>query len=268
MTPERTDRWLKRIWLVNGIVLLALPVVGLAAAAFTMLGNWRGDRAVAVAATAPDEGAATADRVRAVRFDVPVDVRGTATRLVLVRNGASYLAGSDDYPSSGSGKSQREGPIVNVAFLPADGAAGRLLLDRPAYLSDVSWPGEPYDRADSLQTWISYEVALEDTNGDGSLDDEDRKELYVSDLEGHALRRVLPAGWRLEDYESLGDGRTLVVTALAAPKPGEQWDERRALERAFRYDVPAGRIESFAALDSLVVEAGRLLGGAPAAARR
>lgn len=257
------DRWLKRIWLVNGVALLGLLLFGLGAALFAVIGDWRGDKAIAVAAPAPDGGPREdAGRVRAVRFDVPEEMRGTKTRIVFVRNGTA------DLPESGSGSFERnqysggqsDGPIVNLIFLPADGSPGHLLFDRPAWVKDVSYPGKDYGHADSLQTWITYEAALEDSNRDGQLDQEDELQLFVSDLEGRGLKPVLPAGWRFKEYESLHDSRALAITAIEAPHPGKDYDERRAAERAFLYDVPSGRLQSFAALDSLVAHAGKLLG--------
>ena len=90
----------------------------------------------------------------------------------------------------------------------------------------------------------------------------------VSDLDGNNLKPVLPTGWRLKDYTSRNDRRTLVITAFASPKAGEKFDERRALERAFLYDVQSGKLEPFAALDSLVARAGRVLVKAPPSARQ
>ena len=270
MSTPNGDRWLKRVWLVNGVVLLAAVVIGLGAAVVAGVSEWHGDKAVAVAAPSPEQGPNDGNAAgRAVRFDAPEPVRGSNTRLVLLHNGADYLP-----ESAGIGSARKqynfysEGPIVNVVFLPTGIGPGHLLFDRPAYLRQVSYPGETDGRADSLQTWISYEVVLIDTNGDGKLDDDDERQLMVSDLDGNNLKPVLPAGWRLKDYSPLKDRRTLVITGFASPKVGEKFDERRALERAFLYDVRCGKLESFAALDSLVARAGRVLVKAPASARQ
>lgn len=260
MSVSDGDRWLKRIWLVNGVALLLLLLGGLVVAGVSLLGDWRGEKAVAVAAPSeePVEGG---DRARAVRFDVPEDIRGTTTRIVLVRNGADYLpAGSYDLARKVSDGGPGEGPLVNVAFLPANGAAGHLLFGQPAFLTEVAYPGVEYGRADSLQTWITYEAVLTDSNGDGKLNGDDNHELMVTDLDGNNLRRILPARLQLKSYRTLKDHRTILVTALERPaSPDGKFDEHRAPERAFVYDVAAGQLQSIAPLDSLMAQAGRVM---------
>ena len=259
-----SDRLLKRVWLVNGLALLALLLISVGVAVVSFVSDWRGrDDAAVLASARPGETEASA-RIRAVRFDVPARIRGTDTRLVLVRNGAGFLP--EDVAAIGS-RSQYDassapqgGPIANVIFLPANGASGRLVFDRPAYIVAVSYPGAAYG-ADSMQTWITYDVALEDTNGNGRLDENDRRELFVSDLEGAGLRAVLPPALRLQGYESMGDARTLVVTALEAPARDQRdWDERTAVQHAFTYEVATRTLRPLSALDSLAVRAGRILG--------
>ena len=268
MSQHDPDRLLKRVWLVNGFLVLALLVLGGGAILVALVSEWRGESRAAVAA--PAAGTAARDaQPRAVRFDAPLRVRGTETRIVLVRNGAGYqttpMAPVGGFAASKSYASREDGPLVNVIFLPPGNAPGRLLFDRRAFIKEVSYPGESYGRADSLQTWISYEVALDDTDGNGQLDDEDLTALFVSDLDGKNLRRVLPAGWQLRAHQPLGDGHTIVVTALQAPAGADarDWKEHEAPERAFLYDVPSGQLRPFAALDSLAAQAGALLGGKP-----
>lgn len=51
---------------------------------------------------------------------------------------------------SGSGFYDADGPVVNLPFLPGTGA-GRVLLDKPAYVSLFDYPSS---KEDSLQRWI------------------------------------------------------------------------------------------------------------------
>jgi hypothetical protein len=245
------DRVLRWVWLINGVLLLGMLVLGVVVVA----GAWvtdlvTRDPGVAVAPRGPPGE----ERPRAVRYELPSAIRGTESRIVLIRHGRGFgsPASSGDRYFSGD-----ESPIVNVAFL--DGSGGRLLLDRPAYLAAVSWPGEG-DRSsrmvkDSLLQQIVYEMALEDGDGDGKLDHRDRPSLYVSDLDGRNLRRVLPAGMVLREWEPLADG-SLLVTALEAPAAAADADEMP--QRSFLVGGD-GRARPHAALDSVAAAAGRIL---------
>ena len=256
-----SDRLLERVWLVNGVILLAALVIAAGFAVVNTVTDWHGNKEVAVAAPTPERIVDPSMGIRAVRFDIPVSVRGSDTRLVLVHNGVDFLPQSAASRVSKAGYVGygQEGPTANVVFLPPGDAPGRLLFDRPAYIKEVSYPGNESGHADSLQRWISYEVVLEDSNGDGKLDDDDERQLMVSNLEGTHLVRVLPARWRLKDYSVRDDHRTMVITAFELPKSGERFEDRRAAERAFVYDVATAKLAPLAALDSVVERAGRIL---------
>lgn len=254
------DRWLKRLWMVNGVLLLVLVILGTGSLLISWLsGTFTGKDAV----IPPDTTADTAVRPRAVRFSPPRHIWGTTTRIVVVRYGreqqgaefsaGAALSGAEFY--SYSGRRDQNGPVVNLLFLDGTGP-GRVLLDRPAY---VSWFDYPRDSSDSQVRWITYHIAFEDTNGDGRLDADDRDALYVSDLDGRNLRPVLPPGMRLLDEDPVGDGRHLIVTALEVPKDWRGSDDE-LLQRAFLYDVRTGVTTPHLALDSLALKAARVLG--------
>ncbi|MFL5540949.1 MAG: hypothetical protein ACJ8J0_18295 [Longimicrobiaceae bacterium] len=244
----RVDRVLRWVWLINGVLLLALLVFAGGFVAIGALANLDGG------SPAPSHKAST-DSVRAaeaggpIRYDTPMPVRGSATRIVLIRRGTGYAYSSTASSTSAGG----EGAVVNVAFLDASGA--RLLLDRPGFIRRVRFPGrEPEVAGDSALRWIVYEMALEDSNADRTVDDRDRRSLYVTDLDGRGLRRVLPQGFELREWEGEPDG-SLVVTGLElAPAPGG-----RMRQRAFVLD-PAGAVRPYAALDSVAAQAGRIVG--------
>jgi hypothetical protein len=145
--------------------------------------------------------------------------------------------------------------MVNLIFLSGT-EPGHVLLDKPAY---VDWFDYPTTKADSLQRWIVYRIALDDTNNDGRLDSGDQVDLYVSNLGGSNLRRVLPPGMRFLNQDAVGDGRHLIVTALQVPNDWRGSDDGLR-ERAFLYDVQTGATTPHAALDSLVQRAARVLG--------
>ena len=243
------DRWLKRLWLVNGVLLLLLTLLGTGALVVTWLSGAFGGKNT-VLAPAPAGGAAA--KPRAVRYSPPRPIWGSKTRVVVVRYGKGQQGAGMGFASYEY--READGPVVNLLFLTGT-APGRVLLDKPAYVGDFDYPSS---KDDSLQHWLTYQIAFEDTNGDGRLDSDDRVDLYVSDLDGSNLRRVLPFGMRLVDHHAVGDGRHLVVTALQVPKDWRGSDDE-LLQRAFLYDVPTGTTAPYAALDSLVRDAARVL---------
>ncbi len=245
--------------MVNGVLLLGLLILGAGALLVSWLSGALGTKNAVIA---PDTTRGGPIKPRAVRSSAPREIWGTKTRLVVVGYGngqqGAGLSGSDmhlrEY-SSYDGGSDGSGPRVNVIFLTGT-EAGRVLLDRPAY---IGWLNYPSTKADSLERWITYRIAFDDTNKDGRLDSDDRQDLYVSNVDGSNLRRVLSPGMRLLDEDPVGDGRHLIVTALQVPN---DWrgpeDELR--ERAFLYDVQTGATTPYVGLDSLVQRAARVLG--------
>jgi hypothetical protein len=254
------DRWLKRLWMVNGVLLLALLILGTGALLVSWLsGAFSRNNAVIAADTTRGAPA----KPRAVRFSPPREIWGTKTRVVIVRygkgqQGAGFGSGSDmssrEYYSL-DGDRGSAGPVVNLIFLSGT-EPGHVLLDKPAY---VDWFDSPTAKSDSLQRWIAYHIAFDDTNKDGRLDSDDRVDLYLSDLDGTHLRRVLPPGMRLLHQDPVGDGRHLIVTALQVPNDWRGSDDELR-ERAFLYDVQTGATTPHVGLDSLVQRAARVLG--------
>lgn len=265
MNSRDPDRLLKRLWLVIGFLTLPLFVLGLFEIGSEFMRDLRGGDEFVVAAPTNEP---VADGLnRAVRFDVPEAIRGVDAQLIVVRHGTAYEAPA--MLSGGAASLERaqftslryfsSAPIVNVMVVPTAGA-GRLVFDRPAFIHFVGFPGDGDSRSDSLQTWISYEVALDDTNEDGQLDTGDAITLYVSDLHGLNVRRVLPEGWSLRSQRTLSDRRTILMTALQRPtESSREWKPEEAPQRAFLYDVATNARRPFASVDSLASRAGAIL---------
>ena len=237
------DRAFKLTWLGIGALVLLFLVIGLVMAVSQATRN----------AGAADEAerVASGERPQAeepitVRYGMPDSIRGTATRIVRVHDGSAPGRRSG-YSSSGYGDAES---AVNVMFVDADGV--RLLLDRPAYIRELAYPSAQED--DPAVEWISYVIAFDDTDRGGSLDARDAMALYVSDLDGRNLRAVLGPPLRYRTHAALGPGRILVHALEGTGK-----DEERMRQRAFIYDVRAGRLAPYAAMDSAADEAGRIL---------
>lgn len=249
------DRSFRVIWLVVGGLVLLFLLVGGVLVAVQWIGNaGAADDAVRIAS----EAQPSRDEPRAVRYGTPQRMRGTDTRIVLMSYGAAHEPSGSAYgvydTRAGDGATW-----VNAVFLNAGGA--RLLLDRPAYIRDVRYPvleGRGYPEGDSLQAWITYVMAVDDTDRNGRLDHRDREGLYVSDVEGRALRPVLRPPLVYTSHQAMEGGRMLIYAL--EPPAGQPVDLERMRQRAFLYDVASGRLSPYTALDSAAARAGQILG--------
>ncbi len=260
------DRWLRRLWLVNGVALLLLLVVGVGMLAFYGISSLFGSHGGDAISVAGSEATPAGERTpRAVRFTTPEGLRGSAARIVFVEHGTAQMspAAADSYSGSGfvKGSGSEGSTRVNVLFLRPDGS-GQLLFHEPVLVEEVNYPGDEGTARDTTyprRAWITYKVIQKDGNGNGRLDDEDQAALLVSDLEGGRLRPVLPDRYWPEDVVPIGDGSRMLVYALEPQAPRDQQARERMRQRAFLYDPQTDRLTVYTALDSLTAEAGRVM---------
>lgn len=239
------DRALKLTWLGIGALLLVFLLAGVVMIVSQVIGNAgaasEAERVASGPAPAREEGVA-------LRYWLPDSIHGTATRIVRVHQGEARGSRSS-YGSGGYGASENE---VNVMFVDADGV--RLLLDRLAWIRELSYPGSGEDRAP--REWISYVMALDDTDRSGKVDARDAMALYVTDLDGRNLRPVLRPPLRYHSHAAFGPSRILVY---ALDPVSDVRDEARMRQRAFLYDVRANQLTPYAAMDSAAERAARVL---------
>ena len=246
------DLWLKRIWLVNGVVLLPLMLFALGVLVYSAVFDEGGAQA---SVDLPSEASQPLGS-RALRYDEPKSILGTRTLLVQVRYRTAYVPqeffGVSGYSSRGA---YWQEPIVNVLFIDSTGTA-RLLLDRPAYIRRLNYPSS---EADSLQRWMSYEIAFDDTNDDGKLGEDDLASLYLTDLTGRRLRPVLPERFRVRWHGPFARGQQILLYALE-----EAADRRRSEDqlpqRAFLYDVARDSLVPFAEVNQTIDRASAIVG--------
>lgn len=254
-----TERLSKRLWLVNGVLLLAALVVVLLLIGYVAVGERM--FAVEPAAVRAEPVVQAGRPARAVRFGEPEQIRGTEMRLVAVRHGHGdvHQRGAGIGSSSSYGGHWRDGPLVNVLFLDPKSGEGRLLLDRAAFIEAID---KPRQDEDPLRRLIVYRIVFADSDGDGELSEKDGAELWVSDLEGRGFRRASPEGFFARGHTFLEGGRQLLILAVERPTPGQRnVGEEQMPQRTFTYDAASQTTRPLVALDSLALAAGRLVGG-------
>lgn len=109
------------------------------------------------------------------------------------------------------------GSTINVLFFKEDRSEVYSLLDRNAYIEDISYPGEQkyryYDYSEEderrIQPYIIYKIALSDDNNDNRINSEDKMSYYITDLHGKNLERITPDTlmidnfWFTKDYKEI-----------------------------------------------------------------
>ncbi|MBT28661.1 MAG: hypothetical protein CMO01_03290 [Thalassobius sp.] len=100
--------------------------------------------------------------------------------------------------------------IFNVVFLDSNYQVIRNLLDKKAFISDINIPWGGREKVDRSIQNIAYEIAFEDSNNDGKLNNDDNMDLYISDLDGGNLLQVTK-NIDVKSYEFINDHKDLII---------------------------------------------------------
>jgi hypothetical protein len=195
--------------------------------------------------------------VPAVRFSSAQSISGTAVRLITVHGSGELLENFDVSGSQGYSYGSRENPIINALFFDPATSAAHLLLDRRGLIVSLDVP----DRGDdSLRRTITYRIVFADADGDGNLSEEDA-ELWVSDVEGRNLRRASPEGAVVRSATFIDNSTRILIFSVDRAPDNRRASKEQMPQRAFVYDIAAHRIVPLTQLDSLALEAGRVVTG-------
>lgn len=251
------DKWLRRIWLVNGVMLFILMVVIAVAAAAAVVQTERRERAKAVrlpehgplARTQPADGLAdvTGPRVlQEITLSLPRPIGKTDYLFVEI--------GVTDVGDSLRGRTLAMEPAkaVNLLFAKDDGSDAHLLMDRKGYITGIDIPSP----RDTTRAFCLYDIAFDDTDKDGRITVGDARRLHISDLDGRNLAPVLAADIECTGYkvDPRGQRIDLVVRPIATEGTGQPF----APQTLMVFDARTRTLREFA-LDAAVLERSRSL---------
>ena len=211
------DLWLKRIWLTIGILILLGAVVGIISMAVLFLSDTYDGGGPIATSTTPDTLVS-----QGIGVSIPTAVGRTSfVYIPLIVKDLSTPLPRAAYEAKNFGNF-----VVNILFANRDGTDPHLLLDRKAFISSIRIPRY----IDSLWTFCLFQIAFEDTDGDGRINHNDRSRLYVSDLNGRNLLPVLPDSLYLDSFDVTPAADRVFLIAKIKPLGGnakfEDWPER------------------------------------------
>jgi hypothetical protein len=249
------DKWLRRIWLVNGIGILLGLVFLLGRAVIDLLPSSANPSGPISTSRALPEGA-DSTILQDVRPTLPLPVGRTGIVYIglQVRDFTTRQPQSSYRIMKYSDEAGRDANFTNIVFVRKGGSSARLLLDRKALITYTDIPASD----DSLRTYSLYKIAFRDTDDDGRIGVGDSTDLYVADLDGTNLSPVLPPGLAAGSFAESENRQLLYIRASVPPADShitqEDWPEK-----LFVYDIKARQLHPYAEIDSSLSVAQRIL---------
>jgi hypothetical protein len=241
------DIWLKRIWMLIGVlILLFLVVVGviLAVEFFTLHNHHAGVLVGQAAKPKGPDSLVTQD----LSFDRPQQVGRTDLLCI----GARVKELESSTPASSmrimkySEFSYGLHNLLNIVFTKSDGSGSYLLLNRKGFIKTADIPTP----RDSTQFYNLYDIAFFDTDNDGRINGNDSSQLYISDLDGKRLSQVTPSGDILRWYDKTDKSKQIFLLLQQNPL-NEKISPHDWPERLFVYDTRSRLLSHFPINDNV-----------------
>ena len=195
---DRIVRYNQWLWAIVGTGILVAVILGLAAALWASVSDRRRDGAIA----ADPRGGGENSSDETLVYCLPTLVKTTGTALVglAVAQPASERAGSKwsgygpSWASCQLGERYGSGAVHNAVVWELETGAQRLLLETRGRIARFAQPNEKCADGEGVIPcgYLYWELATEDTDGDGKIGPKDAAPAYLSDLDAKDLRRISP----------------------------------------------------------------------------
>lgn len=250
------SRFMKIIWSVNGILILMLfLLIGFLALRDLLRSFGTGDSSKVIVGEELKKAKDAGLVLQGIEYDEPVRIYGSSGFFLPVRiktyNTPKKSSPAFDFDSRQKLKIERVdySSTVNVIFLDKDFKVTHTLLDKAAFINSYRYPSSDLSRyrhdeiLDSTIQVMTYRIAFEDSNHDGTINEDDHDDLYISTLDGHDLYRVTN-GLDLIQYDFISFGRILI----SFTKPGDQIEEHKRKHLAV-FDLKSRKFEELTSID-------------------
>lgn len=244
------DKWLKRIWFLNGIIIMIASVLFISE-------HIRFPRQYQERPAGPIVG----ERLETVKKDsmVTQDIYTSIPRRI-GKSSFSYveivskdlvkairLSAFMDQSSGPSElravseseeRSMLSQGVINIAFIHDNGNDTRLLINKKCSIIRADIP----EYGDTIQKYIIYRIVFDDSDGDGRLTYRDESRLWMSDLNGLNMRQICPDSISVRDLVKSFRRNKIIFRGQWKPKditiPEHDWPEQ-----VFAYDLQKGTLE-------------------------
>lgn len=230
------DKFLKILWLVNGIGLLILliSIAVIAASEIDLFPDYKYDSYSKVESNGDESFRLT--------YNEPELIYSTENYLLAVGVERFEPSEGKSYSDNAYYSDGRYHASVNVIFLDKNLKPQKTLLDRKAYISEFTFPTiNMYDDSDTTARNMIYLIAFQDTNEDGTIDFSDNTDLYISDLSGNNLQQIT-RNMVVSQYNFIQQGQKLRIDYLKK-------DDVEGVRHFALYDIANHKLEELVALD-------------------
>jgi hypothetical protein len=253
---KNLDKWLKRVWLlIGGMVLLVLIALIAIFIIDFVSGSGSGNNGI-ITDNAAQTGSRDSLVLQDITFQKPLQIGRTNLCWIGIRVKdlenpellkRANLSASYKWEYNGHG-------YVNIIFTRIDGSGAYPFLDKKACINMTDIP----TRFDSLQNFNLYDIAFKDSDNNDRINLSDSSHLYISDLNGLNLLKVIPDGYRLSWFEKSDNRRQIFLLTqriLTDPdiKP-KDWPEK-----LFVYDVKTRALSPFPADENVIIRIKKIL---------
>ena len=208
------DKFLKILWLVNGVLLLALLIfIGYQLVTQEFGRGYDVERRF----DAEGDTLGIGNEDVALVYQEIKNIPETSIRVLPVSkqgfepfidesNEIVHLPGGDEINRISDND-------VNLIFLDIDYRVINTLLDRRAFIHSAASPmaGVSTNTLDPRVRNIIYLISFEDSNNDGLLNESDSADLYISSIDGSNLVQVT-SGSFVRDYRFINNNTEILIT--------------------------------------------------------
>jgi hypothetical protein len=259
MQPK-LDKFLKYLWLVNGILLLGFLTYGL----YVNIKPKKEENDEfykkpedIIVGEKLEQAKRDSLALQGLSYERPMDIENSTNKLVVI-SALTYEEARKvkEAASSANDLSFSFYNCINIIFLDKDYEVIRRLLNKKGFISDYEIPYS-YSRDDKPDTTIkniAYLIGFEDTNKDGVLNVEDNKDLYISDLSGGNLTKVTQ-NIDLISYQFQNSNTEIFITYKdRSPEREEYKKEKYAI-----YTIATGKLRLLEEIEKELAEIEKML---------